>query len=85
MADIEREVAELRQRVARLEGRLEFLYRHLGVTFVAESAPGDDPRIIEAVKRGDSLGAIKVYREIHRVGIDEARTAIDEIRGRLGL
>jgi len=85
MPAMEYEVQELRQRVARLEGKVEFLYRHLGVTFVPEAAPSDDPRIIEAIKKGDTLGAIKVYREINQVGIDEARIGVDEIRGRLGL
>jgi hypothetical protein len=85
MPAVEFEVQELRQRVARLEGKLEFLYKHLGVTFVPEAAPDDDPRILAALQKGDTLGAIKVYREIHQVGIEAGRAGVDEIRGRLGL
>jgi len=85
MPAMEYEVQELRQRVARLEGKVEFLYRHLGITFVPEAAPDDDPRLIEYLKKGDTLGAMRIYREIHGVGLDEARKGVDEIRGRLGL
>jgi ribosomal protein L7/L12 len=85
MPAMEFEVQALRERVARLEGKLEFLYQHLGITFAPEAAPGDDPRLIESLKKGDNLGAIRIYREIHNVGIDEARKGVDEIRGRLGL
>ena len=85
MPAMEYEVAALRQRIAHLEGQVAFLYKHLGVTFVPEAAPSDDPRIIEAIKKGDTLGAIKVFREINKVGIEEARVGVDEIRGRLGL
>ncbi len=85
MPAMEFEVQALRERVARLEGKVEFLYQHLGITFVPEAGPGDDPRLIDYLKKGDNLGAIRIYREIHNVGIDEARKGVDEIRGRLGL
>ncbi|HUH96465.1 MAG TPA: hypothetical protein VLZ89_03845 [Anaerolineales bacterium] len=85
MPAMEYEVAALRQRIAHLEGQVAFLYRHFGVTFVPEAGPGDDPRIIEGIRKGDTLGAIKVYRDINKVGLEEARAAVDEIRGRLGL
>ena len=85
MPAMEYEVQELRQRMARLEGKVEFLYRHLGITFVPEATPDDDPRLIDFLKKGDTLGAIRIYREIHGVGLDEARKGVDEFRGRLGL
>ena len=86
----DQDIAKLRDRITHLEGQVAFLYRHLGVTFVPESAPGDDPRIIAALQKGNLLEAIKVYREIHStstvtVGMDEARRAIEEIKGRLGI
>jgi ribosomal protein L7/L12 len=81
----EMELTALRNRVAHLEGQVAFLYKHLGVTFVPESAPDDDPRIIEQIKKGNLLGAIKIYREIHNTGLEEARLAVEEIKGRLGI
>ena len=81
----EMELTALRNRVVHLEGQVAFLYKHLGVTFIPESAPEDDPGIIEQLKKGNLLGAIKIYRELNKTGLDEARLAVEEIQGRLGL
>jgi len=86
----DQDLAALRDRVIRLEGQIAYLYRHLGIAFVAESAPDDDPRVIEAIKKGNLLEAIKVYREVHSnstitVAMDEAKAAVEEIKGRLGI
>jgi ribosomal protein L7/L12 len=81
----EQELTTLRNRVIHLEGQVAFLYKHLGITFIPESYPDDDPRIIEELKKGNLLGAIKVYRELHNTGLDEARLAVEEIQGRLGV
>ena len=81
----EHELSIMRTRMAHLEGQVAFLYKHLGITFAPEPASGDDPRIIEALKNGRLLEAIKVYRELHRSSLEEARLAVEEIQGRLGL
>jgi hypothetical protein len=81
----EMELTALRNRVVHLEGQVAFLYKHLGVTFVPEPNPVDDPRIIEQLKKGNLLGAIKVYRELNNTGLEEARLAVEEIQGRLGI
>ncbi len=84
------EINLLRDRIVHLEGQVAFLYRHLGITFTPEAARGDDPRIVHALKRGNTLEAIKVYRELYSsatvtVSMDEAKRAVDEIKGRLGI
>lgn len=86
----DQDIALLRDRIVHLEGQVAFLYRYLGVTFVPEAASGDHPRVIEAIKRGNMLEAIKVYREVHSnttvtIGLDEAKRAVEEIKGRLGI
>ena len=81
----EHDLSILRTRIAHLEGRVDFLYKHLGITFVPEAGPEDDPRIIEWLKQGNLIGAIKVYRELHNSDVDTARLAVEEIQGRLGL
>jgi len=86
----DQDLAALRDRVIHLEGQLAYLYKHLGIAFTPASAPGDDPRVIEAIKGGNMLQAIKVYREVHStssltIGMDEAKVAIEEIKRRLGI
>lgn len=81
---------ELKWRLVKLEGQVAFLYRHLGVTFAPEASPTDDPRIIAALKKGNLLEAMKIYRELHSnatltISADEAKQAVEEIKGRLGL
>jgi hypothetical protein len=61
-------IHNLSRRVIQLEGQVAFLYKHLGIEFVPESVPSDDPRIVELLKKGDKLGAIKLHREIYSSG-----------------
>ncbi|HTX91844.1 MAG TPA: hypothetical protein VMC09_11585 [Anaerolineales bacterium] len=79
------EVSRLRGRIVHLEGQIAFLYKHLGVEFVPEPAAADDPRILEAIRNGKTLDAIRLFREIHGVGMGEATQGVDEIKGRLGI
>lgn len=81
----ELEIQKLRDRVAQLEAQVAFPYRHLNVTFVPEPAANDDPGIIEQLKKGNKLGAIKLHREIFDSSPEQAITAVEEMKGRLGL
>jgi ribosomal protein L7/L12 len=75
----------LRSRVSRLETEVDFLYKHFGLTFSENASPGDDPRVIEALKRDNIIEAIKIYRELTNAGLAESKTAVEEIRRRRGL
>ena len=77
------EMYKLRERVIQLEGQVAFLYKHLGVTFVPEVVP-EDPRLIEQIRNGNLLGAIKIHREIHGSGLAEAKQAVEAIKAKLG-
>ena len=66
-------MALLKRRVSRLEARLEFIYRHLGVTFIEDTRPTDDPRIIAALKANNLLEAIKLYRIATNTSLEAAR------------
>jgi ribosomal protein L7/L12 len=81
----QQEIASLRQRVVRLEAQVDFLYRHLGVTFVEDAHETDDPRIIEALERNNIIEAIKYYREKTNVGLAEAKSAVERIKARRGI
>jgi len=75
---------ELRARVLELEGRLEFLYKHLNVVYVKELSEADQ-KVADVLKKGNILEAIKVYREIHKVDPASAKQAVEEIKSRLKL
>ena len=75
----ETEVLQLRSRINELEDRLKFLYRHLGVAYESDSSasPINNPQIQEALRRGNKIEAIKIYRELTGVGLAEAKEAIE--------
>jgi len=86
MSTIEQqEISLLRQRINRLEAQVELLYRHLGITFVEDSRDTDDPRIVAALRSNNMIEAIKLYRERTNVGLAEAKSAVEAMRGRLGI
>ena len=80
----EDEILRLRQQVVLLEAQVKFLYQHFGLTFVPETKPGDDPRVVEQLKKGNVIEAIKIYRALSNTGLAEAKKAVDEMRARLG-
>ena len=86
----QQEIATLKGRVSRLEARLEYLYKHFGVTFVEDTRLTDDPKVIAALKANNVLDAIKYYRMATSTGsvtvsLEEAKIAVEEIRSRLGI
>ena len=81
----ELEVARLSKRVTHLEGEVAFLYKHLGLTFVPEPDVTDDPKVVEQLKKGNILGAISAYRQVYSSTLEDAKEAVQEMQGRLGL
>ena len=74
----ETEVQQLRSRVNELEERLKFIYRRLNIDYVEpNSDPVLSPQIQEALRRGNKIEAIKIYREMTGVGLAEAKQVID--------
>ena len=80
----ETDIINLKLRVRELEDRLKFLYSHLNITYV-ESMEAGDAKVIEMLKKGNKIEAIKIYREIFNVGLAEAKQAVDGMESRLGL
>ncbi len=86
MSTIEQEeMSLLRSRISRLEAEVEFLYKHLRISFSEDTSPNDDPRILDALRRNNIIEAIKYYREITNTGLADAKAAVEEIRARRGL
>ena len=81
----DQEFGLLRMRVKELEGQVAFLYKHLGITYIPEPGPDEDPRMIEFIKKGNLIEAIKIHRELNNSGLAEAKLAVEQIKARLGM
>jgi len=74
----ETEVQQLRSRVNELEDRLKFIYRRLNIEYMdPNSDPVLSPQIQDALRKGNKIEAIKIYRELTGVGLAEAKQVID--------
>ena len=74
----ETDILALKSRINELEDRLKFIYRRLNIEYAdPNSNPVLSPQIQEALRRGNKIEAIKIYREITGVGLAEAKQAID--------
>jgi ribosomal protein L7/L12 len=81
----QQEISLLKGRISRLEARLEFLYKHLDVTFAEDARLTDDPKVIAALKANNILEAIKLYRMATNSSLEEAKVGVEEMRARLGI
>jgi hypothetical protein len=74
----ETEYQQLRSRVNEPEDRLKFLYRRFNIDYADPNAdPALSPQIQAALRRGNKIEAVKLYRELTGVGLAEAKQAID--------
>lgn len=74
----EADIQLLQSRINELEDRLKFIYRRLNIEY---ADPNSDPvlsaQIQDALRRGNKIEAIKIYRELTGVGLAEAKDVID--------
>lgn len=74
----ETEVQLLQLRVTELEEGLKFLYRRLNIDFAQRgSTPELAPAVQDALRSGNKIAAIKLYRELTNSGLAEAKEAIE--------
>jgi len=78
--DLQRE-REMSERLARLEQKVEFLLRELGLEEKAKAAA---PRVNvgeveEMLRNGNKLGAVRHYRERTGADLAEAAKAVEQI------
>ena len=74
----ETDIIALKARIAELEDWLKFIYRHLNIEFLDNNSdPISSPQIQAALREGNKIAAIKIYREMTGVGLAEAKQAID--------
>ena len=74
----ETDIIALKAKIGELEDRLKFIYRRLNLDYVdPNSDPVLAPQVQEALRRGNKIEAIKIYRELTGTGLAEAKNAID--------
>ena len=75
------DLIQLRARVKELEERLEYIYKHLRIEY-SDNPNKKNAKVIELIRAGNKIEAIKVYREIYNVGLAEAKQAVDGMEAR---
>ncbi len=83
--------ATIATRLALLEAHVDWLYQNSGyappyghsgtppVTSVSSGGGGYSEAVLELVRDGNKIGAIKQYREETGVGLKEAKDAVDRL------
>jgi hypothetical protein len=79
MSDVDHEIFLLRQRVDRLERQIAFLLEKNDLEYHEEPTAGVPPEILELVRRGEKIKAVKLYRQHTFVGLKEAKEFIDSL------
>ena len=66
--------------LSRLEGKLDALLKQQGIRF--DPYADTPPAVLDALRRGKTIEAIKEYRAATGVGLKEAKDYVDELRRR---
>ncbi|NLF49599.1 MAG: hypothetical protein GX577_00540 [Leptolinea sp.] len=75
-------IRNMQERINELERRVDLLYDRLNMGYSRGSrSAGNDSRVIDAIQRGDKIGAIKIYRELTGLDLREAKDAVENIWG----
>ena len=74
----EQDLISLRVRVNELENRLKYIYDHLRIEY-SDNPDKQNAKVIELIKAGNKIEAIKVYREIFNVGLAEAKDEVEKM------
>jgi len=79
MGEVKEELDELRRRLERLEARIDFLFRSLGVS--TQDAPGwkASLTVIRLVADGRKKEAIRAFREETGASLKDAKRFVDSI------
>jgi ribosomal protein L7/L12 len=75
----EQDIRELRERVARLECQIAFLMEHLGVEYHEERIQGVSPEVMDLVRSGRKIQAIRLFRQETGAGLKDAKAFIESL------
>ncbi|HVH25285.1 MAG TPA: ribosomal protein L7/L12 [Vicinamibacterales bacterium] len=66
--------------LSRLEGKLDALLKHEGIQF--DPFSGAPPAVLDALRRGKKIEAIKAYRAATGADLKEAKDYVEELERR---
>jgi len=78
MSDSDREIRDIKARLEKLEARMSFLFRSLGL--LSEEAP--TPALLQGHRAGQArrhAGAIKAFREETGASLKDAKTYVESL------
>ncbi|WP_433061268.1 ribosomal protein L7/L12 [Dactylosporangium sp. CS-033363] len=70
------------RRLVAIERKLDLIMDHLGIV---EPEPEADPMVLEELRQGRKIQAIKRYREITGLGLKDAKDEVEALGRRYGL
>jgi len=73
------EIIELKQRVIKLERQITYLMKHLRLNYCEKPEEAIYPEILELIRKGKKIRAIKLYREETGVGLKEAKEYVESL------
>jgi hypothetical protein len=76
----ENEINEIKMRLERLEARLDFLYRRLGVGDAEVPNWTASPQVIALLKSGKKLDAIKAFMNETGASLKDAKEYVESLR-----
>jgi len=79
VSGIDRELSEIRERLAVLESRVGFLLKGMGLEPEEIKHQKVSPAIMSMLASGDKIGAIKAYRSQTGAGLKDAKVFIESL------
>ena len=79
MSNYDNEIFELRQRVAKLEKQIAFILQQQDLTYREEQNISVSPEIINLIRQGKKIQAIRLYRQETGAGLKQAKDFIDAV------
>lgn len=79
MEDLRREVEKIRSRLEKLESQMDFLMRNLGISDGEAPVGKASPRVLELARSGDTVGAIRAFREETGASLKDAKNFVESL------
>ena len=70
-----------KRQLNRLEGKVDALLRHAGLT--TEASVELPPDVLDAIRAGNKIEAIRLYRAATGIGLAEAKDAVERAQDRM--